>query len=188
MTENSPQIQSPSCPEWEHFWVVQDFKLQPHPRPLHSVPGVLDRIRLVAFAELQAREGFLWAAHQFRQSATPELIARWQSLAQDENRHYTWLVDYSKQLAGDLKERPVCDSLWLSLTRCTSPEEFTNYVCNAEERGRVAGHRFAESLRPFDPKAAEIFERIADEEVAHVAVAQVFFPHLPKPTGEGRKR
>jgi len=39
----------------------------------------------------------------------------------------------------------------------------------------VAGVKFAEYLKVQDPKTAKIFSDIADEEVAHVALAKEFF-------------
>lgn len=41
----------------------------------------------------------------------------------------------------------------------------------AEERGRAAEESFARSLAGLDPVTADIFERIAADEIEHVAFA-----------------
>ena len=65
--------------------------------------------------------------------------------------------------------------LYHSLSKCVTAKEFALYISDSEEKGRVAGIKFAEALKIVDPASAKIFSDIALEEVAHVALAKDFF-------------
>jgi hypothetical protein len=80
------------------------------------------------------------------------------------------------ELKIDIQARKVSDQLWVSLTSCKTAREFALYMASAEERGRKAGVRFHQALLKKDPVTAEIFGTIAKEEVAHIALAEKFFP------------
>ena len=56
------------------------------------------------------------------------------------------------------------------------PIDFAIFIATAEERGRIAGVRFHSVMSTRDPVTAEIFRKIADEEVAHVALAETYYP------------
>src|SRR6185369_10143196 len=154
--------------DWDPF-VVRDARPEP-PRPISTIEGVGDRLRAAAFAELQAREAFLWAASQF-EDAPPQLRAAWRALASAEQRHLDLLLGRLKALGIDVRERAVSTRLWESLMGCRSAREFAVFIANAEERGRKAGERFRQAMGPVDRASAEIFGLIADEEVAHVELA-----------------
>ena len=83
------------------------------------------------------------------------------------------------ELKIDVRGRKVSDHLWQSLVSCKSAKEFAIYMANAEERGRKAGERFHQALADRDPITAEIFRKIAEEEVAHIALASKYYPETP---------
>jgi rubrerythrin len=143
---------------------------------METFEGVGDRIRIAAFAELQAVHGFRYGAAKF-QDAPKSLRSEWLGLALAEERHLGWLTTRAKELGVRLDERPVSEDLWRSLVGCRSAEEFAWYMSHAEERGRLAGERFSVALAVVDPESASIFRRIAEEEVAHVELASRYFPN-----------
>lgn len=161
--------------DWSPFRVAAPGELPPAPRSLKSREGVGDRLRAAAFAELQAREAFLWAADRYG-DAPPGLAGEWRRLAAAEDRHLGWLLGRLKALALRPEERPVSDRLWRSLTACPDACSFAAFMAAAEERGRQAGERFREALSESDPETARIFGAIAEEEVSHVALASRYFP------------
>ena len=144
------------------------------PRPLRTPEGVGDRLRVAAFAEVQAAAAFEWAAEHF-DDASDELKHAWRALAGEERKHRDWLLSRMQALGARVDEVPVSDVLWHSLVRCASAREFCLYMAGAEERGRRAGERFGETLRAYDGVSAEIFARIAVEEREHIALAERFF-------------
>ncbi|MGZ3688264.1 MAG: DUF455 family protein, partial [Bdellovibrionota bacterium] len=132
-------------------------------------------IRAAAFAEIQAREAFLWAASQF-EDASEDLRQAWRILARAEQKHLDWLLQRLSELGYTPSERLVSDQLWHSLTSCKTARDFALFMANAEERGRQAGERFHQALLRKDPTSAEIFGKIAAEEVSHIELAHRFFP------------
>src|SRR5687768_11832317 len=78
-------------------------------RSLHKPEGIGDRLRAVAFAELQARDGFLWGIERFPE-ADPELRNRWGEFAWMEETHAQLLLDRAAELGVDLGERAVSDT------------------------------------------------------------------------------
>ncbi len=160
---------------WEPFYVAQTGKKPDAIRPLNTFDGMGDRLRCAAFAEIQAREAFLWAASHFRDTSE-ELKRAWTTLAHAEQRHLDWLLARMTTLKIDVKARCVSDQLWVSLISCTSAREFALYMASAEERGRKAGIRFHEALRSTDSITADIFGKIAEEEISHIALAHRYFP------------
>ena len=160
---------------WDPFLIAPPGEHADPPRSLDSFEGVGDRLRAAAFAEIQARNAFLWASAHFS-DAKGELRDAWRMLARAEEKHLTWLLARMQTLGVDVKARRVSDHLWHSLVSCTSAREFALYMANAEERGRKAGERFHAALQERDPESASIFGKIAEEEVAHIALARTHFP------------
>ncbi|CAM6053781.1 unnamed protein product [Sphagnum tenellum] len=159
---------------------IQALKIPPGQRgdpsrSLDTPEGVGDRLRSAAFAEIQAREAFLWAARHY-EDASFDLKNSWIQLSQAENRHLHWLLDRMTALKIEVRSRKVSDHLWRSLVTCKSAREFAVYMASAEERGRQAGVKFHQALKAHDPITAEIFKKIADEEVSHIALAEKHFP------------
>jgi uncharacterized ferritin-like protein (DUF455 family) len=165
----------PPASFWEPFALVPRGDRADATRSLETPEGVGDRLRSAAFAEIQAREAFLWAASQFTDAPEP-LKRAWVALSQAENRHLEWLLQRMSELNVDVRSRKVSDYLWLSLVACKSAREFALYMASAEERGRKAGVRFQQALQASDSKTANIFGKIAEEEVAHIALAEKYFP------------
>lgn len=132
-------------------------------------------MRIAAFAELQAREAFRWGADAFSDAPGP-LREAWLTLADEEDKHLGWLLVRMKELCIEPDDRMVSAHLWRNLTACGDPHEFAWYMAKAEERGRVAGERFAEALADRDPISARLFDQIAKEEADHIALAMRFYP------------
>lgn len=157
------------------FIVCAPAESAPPPRPIGTPEGVGDRLRTAAFAELQAREAFRWAADAFLDA--PEGLRReWSALAAAEDRHLGWLLGRMEARGEDPAARPVSARLWAALISCARPEEFEILIAKAEERGRQAGERFSVAMRSADPESAAVFGRIADEEAGHVALARRHYP------------
>nr|MBI3548420.1 DUF455 family protein [Elusimicrobiota bacterium] len=161
-------------PDWAPFEVCAAGARPEPTRPIGTREGVGDRLRAAAFAELQAREAFLWAARTFG-DAPAELREAWTTLAGAEQRHLDMLLERLRALGIGVAERAVSDRLWSSLVGCGSAREFALFIANAEERGRLAGERFRQAMVGVDPESARVFGLIADEEVAHVALAKRYF-------------
>ena len=166
---------TPSTPDWQPFRLAKAGERVLPPRSLKSPDGVADRLRVAGFAEIQAREAFLWAAESF-QDTSHALQTAWRTLAKEEDKHLGWLLQRLKALGFQVEDRPVSDALWRSFIQCTTAEAFAVYMAKAEERGRIAGERFYEALNKIDPISAEIFRKIAEEEVQHIQLAERYFP------------
>ncbi len=161
--------------DWKPFRLLPRDERPAPPRDIKTREGIGDRLRTAAFAEIQARDAFLWAADRFT-DAPPGLADAWRKLAADEERHMNSLLRRMGELELPVDERGVSDWLWVSLMTCESALGFATYMAGAEERGRKAGVRFYETLAKSDPASAEIFRVIAEEEVEHIRVAARFFP------------
>lgn len=157
--------------DWSPFNVGTPIKT----RPMNSFEGLIDRIRIAAFAERQAYYAFLEAARIFADEVPEELIETWKRIALEEAKHEKWLLNRLVELKQDVAEMPVSLGLFNSFSKCESAREFALYISDSEERGRVAGLKFAEVLKTLDPESSKIFSDIADEEIAHVALAKDFF-------------
>ena len=165
-----------NAPDWAPFVLAPPGTRSDSTRPIDTVEGIGDRMRVAAFAELQAREAFRWAADRFAAEAPAELLRAWMTLVAAEDRHLGWLMRRMEVLGVSAAARTVSDHLWHSLMNCRNAEEFTIYIASAEERGRKAGARFGEVMRARDPESAAIFAKIAEEEVSHIELATRFFP------------
>jgi uncharacterized ferritin-like protein (DUF455 family) len=128
-------------------------------------------LRFVAFAEKQAMEAFRLAANHLP-DATSLQCESWLSLADEEQKHLSWLLRRMEELGVDPGERPQSLALWNSFDRCETAGQFAVFMSNAEERGRIAGEQFHETLKSTDPVTAEIFRKIAEEEVEHIRIAE----------------
>ncbi len=164
-----------STPVWTPFVVLPRSERAKSPRSIETKDGIGDRLRAAAFAEIQAYYAFHWAADRFA-DAPPALKANWRGLALAEERHLEWLLARMADLEIDVRERGVSDWLWVSLQKCQTAKEFAVFIASAEERGRLAGVRFSEAMRKIDPISAEIFGRIAEEEIEHIRLAEKFYP------------
>lgn len=164
-------------PDWSPFEVTVRPERAPPPRPISTLEGVGDRLRAAAFAEIQAREAFLWGAAHWA-DAPESLKTAWRELAHEEDKHLGWLLNRLTELGMQVTDRKVSDQLWVSLTTCRDAADFALFMASAEERGRRAGERFHQDLKSRDPVTATLFETIAREEVAHIELARKHFPNL----------
>lgn len=140
-------------------------------RPLRSVGGVEDRLRLVAFAELQARDLFQFGVEHWG-SLVPDLwIESWRRFAEVENRHAQMLLDRMMELGFDPGARTVSDKLWRLCEKAETPEDFLFLLSSAEERGMEAGFVLGKEMAAVDEGSAQVFLRIAEEEIEHVQMA-----------------
>lgn len=157
--------------DWSPFSICPPEIKAPYPRSLTTPEGLGDRLRFVAFAEKQAENAFRLAAFNFPN--LPERVkATWLELSREEAKHLSWLLDRMQALGVDPAERPQSLALWNSFDRCTTASEFAIFMANAEERGRIAGEQFYETLMKTDPITGELFRRIAEEEQSHIALAR----------------
>jgi uncharacterized ferritin-like protein (DUF455 family) len=160
---------------WAPFVVTAvDAEKAPYTRSLMTKEGVGDRLRFVAFAECQASAAFAAAAECFLDAA-PTVREIWRELALEEEKHMTWLLNRLTELGLSVDERPVHDALWRSFATCKTAHDFASYMAGAEERGRIAGEKFSVVLKKSDPITAAIFEKIAAEEIGHIAMAEKAF-------------
>jgi len=166
--------------DWAPFAVCGPGEKAPYPRSLQTPEGLGDRLRFVAFAELQAHHAFRIAAESF--PGLPEEARRiWLELSTEEKKHLGWLLLRMEELGVAASERPQSLALWNSFDRCDTPAKFAVFMANAEERGRIAGEQFHETLKAVDPVTAELFGKIAFEEQSHIRLAQSILGLLEAP-------
>ena len=158
---------------WDPFLVCEPDEYAPAPRGINTPEGLGDRMRVAAFAELQAREAFRWAADTLLDS-DDELRAAWRRISDDENRHLQMLLGRMAELGVRPEARPVSDRLWRSLRACQNTAAFVAYMRTAEERGRAAEESFRRQFAERDPVTAALFGKIADDEAEHIALAARF--------------
>ncbi len=156
---------------WAPFRPCLPGEKAPYPRSLQTPEGLGDRLRFVAFAEKQAMEAFRLAASAF-EDCTEIQRSSWLRLADEEAKHLSWLLNRMEELSVEAGERSQSLALWNSFDRCENADQFALFMANAEERGRIAGEQFFETLKSTDPVTAEIFRKIAEEEVEHIRIAE----------------
>jgi uncharacterized ferritin-like protein (DUF455 family) len=141
-------------------------------RGLASPEGVADRLRLVAFAELQARDLFTYGLEHFSGKVPQLWLDSWAAFAKVEERHAQMLLDRMLELGVDPGAKTVSDKLSRLCRAAAEPVLFLFLLSSAEERGMDAGFILGEQMRAVDPLSADIFARIAAEEVEHVKMAR----------------
>ncbi|MDD4975151.1 MAG: ferritin-like domain-containing protein [Bacteriovorax sp.] len=157
--------------DWSPFKIGTSLK----PRPLNSIEGIVDRIRIAAFAERQAYYAFLEAARIFADEVPEDLVKAWKRIAMEEAKHESWLLKRLVEINQNVAELPVGLGLYNSFGKCETAREFTFYISDSEEKGRLAGLKFVEALKTRDPKSAKIFSDIAFEELDHISLASKYF-------------
>ncbi len=141
-------------------------------RPLAAQGGVEDRLRLVAFAELQARDLFFYGAEKFA-GQVPELwVNDWKRFAEVEDTHAQLLLTRMAELGLSPGARTVSDKLSRLCRAATDPVLFLFLLSSAEERGMEAGNVLGREMAKVDEASALLFARIAREEVEHVESAR----------------
>lgn len=162
---------SPDSLDWHPFKIGVSVK----PRAINTREGIYDRIRIAAFAERQAYYAFLEAARIFADEVPAELVNAWKRIAMEEQKHESWLLKRLQELNHDIAELPVGLGLYNSFCKCETAKEFTLYISDSEEKGRLAGLKFVEVLKESDPETARIFADIAFEELDHISLASKYF-------------
>lgn len=158
---------------WSPYQIGPVLKM----RSLQTPEGLGDRLRLVAFAERQAFHAFNEAAARLL-DAPDGLREAWKWVALEESKHENWLLKRMEEIGQDVTALPVSLNLYHSLKSCSTAQEFSLFVSDAERRGQVGAMKFSEQLSLIDPKTAEIFAKIAEEETAHIALAKKYYPEL----------
>jgi uncharacterized ferritin-like protein (DUF455 family) len=156
---------------WAPFAVCEPDQFAAAPRGINTAEGLGDRLRVAAFAELQAREAFRWAADTWLDATVPQRAA-WRRIADDEHRHLEMLLGRMRELGVKPEARIVSDRLWRSLRACKTTAAFAAYMKTAEERGRAAEESFRRQFAERDPITSAIFGKIADDEAKHIAMAE----------------
>ena len=156
---------------WEPFKVCAIGEKAPYPRALTTKEGLGDRLRFVAFAEMQAVNAFASAAKIF-ESAPKEARDLWMELSREEEKHLALLLKRMEELGVAADERPQSLALWHSFDHCKTAREFAVFMAKAEDRGRHAGEQFYETLLKIDLTTAELFKKIAEEETIHIQLAE----------------
>jgi uncharacterized ferritin-like protein (DUF455 family) len=156
------------------MWTPYQIGIPAKMRSLHSVEGLGDRLRLIAFAERQAFHAFNEATTRFP-DAPQGLIEAWKWVALEEQKHENWLLKRLPEIGQSVSAFPVNLNLYYSLQQCQNARDFAFYVSDAEERGRIGAEKFAEVLAVKDPITAKIFHQIALEEQEHIALVDKYF-------------
>lgn len=141
-------------------------------RALQAPGGVGDRLRVVAFAELQARDLFRYGAEHFKNEAPDAWKSEWLRFAEVEDLHAQLLLTRMSELGLEPGERTVSDKLSRLCRAASDPVTFLFLLASAEERGMESGNILGHQMQAVDPASAAIFARIAEEEVEHVTSAR----------------
>ena len=157
-------------------------------RKLEAPGGVEDRLRVVAFAELQARDLFRYGAERFAAEIPAEWRESWLRFAAVEDLHAQLLLTRMAELGVRPGDRTVSDKLSRLCRAATDPVMFLFLLASAEERGMEAGVVLGEQMKRVDPASAAIFARIAAEEVEHVEAATRFLSPYEQTGLQGRAR
>jgi uncharacterized ferritin-like protein (DUF455 family) len=142
-------------------------------RPLNGPEGVADRLRLVAFAEVQARDAFFWGAEHFAGQIPEDWRSTWIRFAEVEERHANLLLQRLVDIGGDVGARAVSDKLSRLCRAAEDPIHFLFLLSSAEERGMESGLLLGKQMESVDAISAKIFQQIAEEEVEHVEAANI---------------
>jgi len=126
--------------------------------------------------ELQAAELFAWAVLAFPR--TPRAFrAGLLALCRSELDHLGLYAEHLGHLGRAAGDFPVRDWFWERVPSCTTPAAFVALLGLGLEGANLEhGARFAAAFRAAgDERGAAILERVAEEEVAHVAFAARWF-------------
>lgn len=157
-------------------------------RPLSAPEGVADRLRVVAFAELQARDLFRYGCERFGALVPAQWRADWERFAAVEDKHAQMLLTRMVELGVDVGARAVSDKL---SRLCRSTDDavlFLFLLSSAEERGMEAGNVLGKQMGVVDAVSAALFAQIAAEEVEHVESARDALAPFAQPELRERAR
>ncbi len=157
--------------DWSPFIISKEGEKAPTARAITTKEGLGDRLRFVAFAEMQAVQAFRLAAEVFGE-VPKEVRDLWLTLAHEEEKHLNILLNRMKAIGVDPAERAQSLALWKSFDHCKTAGEFARFMANAEDWGKSSGEKFHQTLLKIDPVTAEIFRIIAEEESLHIELAR----------------
>jgi uncharacterized ferritin-like protein (DUF455 family) len=126
--------------------------------------------------ELQAAELMCWAVLRF--SSAPLAWRRGLlSICLDEIRHLQLYTEQLEHLGYPLGSFPVRDWFWERIPTCETPIQFTSMMNLGVEAANLEhATRFAQAfLAAGDTRAAALQEKIAAEEISHVAFGRHWF-------------
>jgi uncharacterized ferritin-like protein (DUF455 family) len=165
--------------DWSPFTICAPGEKAPSTRALTTVEGLGDRLRFVAFAEMQAHHAFAAATTIF-QDAPAEVRNLWSQLSIEEEKHLHLLLNRMQELGESPAARPQSLALWNSFDHCKTAADFAKFMSSAEDWGKSSGEKFHQTLLSIDPVTAALFKRIAEEEVEHIRLASMVLSHFPE--------
>ncbi len=129
--------------------------------------------------ELQAAELMCWAVLAFPNTPI-EFKRGLLGVCGDEIRHMRMYAQHIERLGFEVGDFPVRDWFWERVPGATSPTAFVAVMGLGFESGNLDHtRRFAERFRAVgDEAGARLQERVAEEEIAHVAFAAHWFRRL----------
>ncbi|MBN2526782.1 MAG: ferritin-like domain-containing protein [Deltaproteobacteria bacterium] len=163
---------------WEPFVLAPPDHKAPFPQPMSHRDGLGDRLRIAAFAELQAVRAFGWASEHFT-DVPATIIEGWQRQIPEEKLHFRLIVERMIRLGILPQKKTVSANLSETLYSCQSGKDFAIQIATAEHKGRLAALKMADYLQHRDPVTAQVFLRIARDEVAHVQLVMDHFDWTP---------
>jgi uncharacterized ferritin-like protein (DUF455 family) len=163
---------------WEPFVLIPPGQKSPVPQSMSHRDGLGDRLRIAAFAELQAVRAFSWAAEHFT-DVPPSLRDGWERQIPEEKLHFRLIVERMNNLGVRPEQKAVSAQLSEKLYASESAEQFAIEIATAEHKGRLAALRMAEYLKNRDSVTAAVFHRIASDEVSHIQLVMDHFDWRP---------
>lgn len=157
--------------DWSPFSICKEEEKAPSLRSLSTQEGLGDRLRFVAFAEMQAVHAFR-AATEIFPTAPGEVHELWLNLAKEEEKHLQLLLNRMKEIGVDPAERPQSLAIWKSFDHCKTAAEFAKFMSSAEDWGKNSGEKFHRTLLNIDHDSAMLFKQIAEEEKTHIELAE----------------
>ena len=163
---------------WEPFVLATPKQKAPFPDPISHPEGLGDRLRIAAFAELQAARAFSWAAEHFS-DVSEAVVAGWQRQIPEEKLHFRLIMERMNNLGVHPQQKPVSAQLSENLYTCATGRDFAITIATAEHKGRLAALKMASFLEHRDPITAQVFLRIAHDEIAHIQLVTDNFGWRP---------
>jgi uncharacterized ferritin-like protein (DUF455 family) len=163
---------------WEPFVLSSPEQKLPFPQPMSHRDGLGDRLRIAAFAELQAVRAFGWASEHFK-DVPISLIEGWERQIPEEKLHFRLIMERMSNLGVRPEKKPVSAKLSETLFTCETGEKFAIEIATAEHKGRLAALKMADYLQDRDPVTTRVFLRIARDEMSHVQLVMDHFDWKP---------
>lgn len=115
-----------------------------------------------------------------------EFFSDFARVADDESRHFSWCSQRLAELGFNYGDMPAHNFLWRECSKSSGDVATRLAVIPLvqEARGLDAGPRLVQKLIGFgDHRTSNIVAKIADEEIAHVAVGVFWFALVCQKTG-----